>query len=64
MTKPEFNASELNQLANLARKPGKTGEYYQKARKFVLDTLDVPEKHLSVGQLRWLFSIKKDLQED
>lgn len=64
MNKPEFNAVELNQLTNLAKKPGKTGEYYQNARKFVLDTLDVPEKHLSVGQLKWAWSIKADLKED
>jgi hypothetical protein len=64
MEKPEFSAEDINKISALARKTGKQGAYYQEVKRFVLDKLDVPAKHLSEGQLKWLWGIKADLKED
>jgi len=56
---PEFTAVEVNELSNRARK----NEYYKKAHMFILEYLD---GHVTITEntKKWLWGIKKDLQED
>lgn len=56
---PEFSAIEVNELSNRARKQ----EYYTKAYKFVLDYLD-DKVTITEKTKRWLWGIKKDLEEE
>lgn len=55
---PEFTAYEVNELAKRASK----SDYYKKAHKFVIDYLD-GKIFITEKTTKWLFGIKKDLEE-
>lgn len=65
MNLPEFEASEVNELASRARH--EKGDYYKKCHEFVIRYLDMtPDaiSKLSEKQSIWLWGIKSDLRED
>ncbi|MCL5236338.1 MAG: hypothetical protein M1353_00625 [Nitrospirae bacterium] len=62
MNIPEFDAYELNELSRRAR----SSSYYAKCLKFVKDTLlnDLFDPAALTGeQVKWLWGIKRDLEE-
>ena len=58
---PEFTAYDINELSKLARRDS----YYQNVKDFVERFLrdSILWKDMSEKQQRWLWGIKKDLEE-